>query len=87
MGDCFYIILDGIVGVRVPMKVEKDMNCAWDIYNYVLKDYKNIRLFKDEVSTDCARIIKCLGRVLLQNLDFKTVNDLVEFLQNCEQYD
>ena len=36
-GDRFFIILEGKVGIRVPLTMEKEMDTTWDVFNYVLK--------------------------------------------------
>ena len=43
MGDCFFIILEGKVGIRVPMNVVREENCSWDLYNFLLYEFENIR--------------------------------------------
>lgn len=42
-GDRFFVILDGIVGIRVPNLVEPAFNSTWDLFNYVLKNFDTIR--------------------------------------------
>lgn len=86
-GDRFFIILEGMVGVRVPMNVERNENCTWDIYKFVLKEFKNIRQFKDNASKECAMIVKTFGCSLLIRLDFQHVTDFVSFLVKSETKD
>ena len=42
-GDRFFVILDGIVGIRVPNLIEPAFNCTWDLFNYVLNNFDTIR--------------------------------------------
>ena len=42
MGDRFFIILEGQVGVRVPNWHEKSYNCVWDVLQYIIQEYDNI---------------------------------------------
>lgn len=46
-GDRFFIILEGTVGIRVPMNIDTTYNCTWDIFLYVLKNLKHVRMFRD----------------------------------------
>ena len=43
LGDRFFIILEGMVGIRVPMNIERGENSTWDIFQFVLQQCKNIR--------------------------------------------
>ena len=35
-GDSFHIILEGTVGIRVPMTIERGVNSTWDIYQFLV---------------------------------------------------
>ena len=49
-GDRFYIILEGSVSVRQPKEVKKTFDLSWDLYNFILQEYDNIRNYKDDES-------------------------------------
>lgn len=66
MGDRFFIILEGHVGVRVPNWHEKSYNCVWDVLQYVIQEYDNIMQIRDSCSRDCSQIIKILGHKFLK---------------------
>ena len=57
-GDRFFIILEGKVGIRVPLTMEKEMDTTWDVFNYVLKQNEHIRAYKDDVTKQCADVIE-----------------------------
>ena len=85
MGDRFFIILEGMVGIRVPLNIERGENSTWDIFKFVLKQYKNIRQFKDHATKEVALLIKIIGRSLLKRLNFTRVVTLIDFLTKCEK--
>ena len=39
IGDRFFIILKGQVGILVPQIVETDFNSTWDVFVYVLNKF------------------------------------------------
>ena len=83
-GDRFFIILEGKVGIRVPLTMEKEMNSTWDVYNYVLKQNEHIRAYKDDATKQCADVIDMIGAELLIELQFIRVTQLVDFLKAIE---
>ena len=64
-GDRFFVILEGIVGIRVPNLIEPSFNSTWDIFNYVLNNFDIIRQYKDNESKECQNIINIVGQQLL----------------------
>ena len=69
-GDSFFIILEGTVGIRVPMMIERGINSTWDIYKYIIKKFKIIRQYKDEHTELCHAIINIIGRKILKQHNF-----------------
>ena len=65
-GNQFYIILDGEVSVRQPKEVELQFNLVWDLYQYVVKEYENIRTFRDEESKAIGNVVDIIGAPLLR---------------------
>ena len=39
IGDRFFIILKGQVGILVPQIVETDFNSTWDVFNFALSKF------------------------------------------------
>lgn len=65
-GNQFYIILDGEVSVRQPKEVELQFNLVWDLYQYIVKEYENIRTFRDEESKAIGNVVDIIGAPLLR---------------------
>ena len=83
-GDRFFIILEGKVGIRVPLTMEKEMDSTWDVFNYVLKQNEHIRAYKDDATRQCNDVIECIGAEFLTELQLIRVTQLVEFLKALE---
>ena len=83
-GDRFYIVLDGDVGVRVPLDVEKDLNSTWEVFQFVLNDHENIRMYRDDATKECDQIIKIIGVHFLKNTVLESMDQFTHFLEQLE---
>lgn len=86
-GDRFFIILEGLVGVRVPTVHEGSYNSTWDVFKFVLREMPYIRQAKDTTSRECLSIINVVGRDVLLKHNFNRVTKFVEYLKELESAD
>lgn len=61
MGETFFIILDGTVGVKVPSAVEFEVKSYMEILNYIMQNETDIIELKDSHSHIVKRFIELLG--------------------------
>lgn len=83
-GDRFFILLEGTVGVKIPVKkFQKSFNSTWDVYHFMLAQFENIRMTHDYRSRETLQMIKMIGVKALRRLDARKLDQLVKFLKDC----
>ena len=86
-GDRFYIILEGVIGVKIPLPKELQFESTFAVFQYVLKETESIRKYEDAASKACFHIVRLIGQEFLRKQAFRRVTDLIECLRRLEVAD
>ena len=78
IGDKFYIVLKGSVGVKVPTEVSFGCKTYMEIMRYVLGNYESIIKYKDNHSRVVKKFIDVCGQKELKGIG--TLQALYDYL-------
>ena len=82
MGDTFFIILDGDVGVKVPTAFEQNFSNYLGVVNFLVQKYFDIHILKDSVSHSVKKFIDLIGIEVFRRFRFKKTQELVKFIDD-----
>lgn len=83
IGDKFYIVLKGAVGVKVPTEVGFSCKTYLEIMRYVLGNYDSIIKYKDNHSRVVKKFIDIIGQHDLKTiLTLQALYDYLLFLRD-----
>jgi hypothetical protein len=82
MGDTFFIILDGDVGVKVPTPFEKNFGSYLAVLNFLIENYCDIQILKDTVSHSIKKFIDLIGIEVFRRFSFKKTQELIIFIED-----
>ena len=81
MGDQFFIVLKGTVGIMVPSVVNESYNTYFDLYLRIVSDFNNIHSYKDQHSRVIKQFIDIFSYDVLKKLTFKKTQELMLFIE------
>ena len=71
MGDQFFIVLKGTVGILVPEVVNEAYECYFDLFLRIMHEYSYIHSYKDTHSKVVKQFIEIFGTSVLKRLSPK----------------
>lgn len=87
MGQTFFVILNGEVGIMVPTPFEEQFDTYLDLLNVLLLDYSLIREMKDSISRELLRFIEVIGVEKLKSIKFKNSDHFSLFVGDVARQD
>lgn len=66
MGDCFFIILKGLVNVLAPKPYSRVFMSYFEIFKFLLEEEKFIAHYKDQNSKKVRKFIEIIGSKILK---------------------
>jgi hypothetical protein len=78
MGETFFIILNGEVGVLVPTSYERQFETYHELLSFLVENNHKIQKVKDNVSRELLKLISLIGET---NANFKTSQELVRVIE------
>ena len=87
MGDTFFIILSGEVGIQVPTNYEGEFDTYLDLAQFMAKNYERINRMKDKFSREVKKLIAMIRLPSFPIERFKSNNELAKFIEELAAMD
>ena len=81
MGDQFFIVLKGTVGIMVPSVVNESYHTYFDLYQRVIADFHQIHSYKDQHSRVIKQFIDIFSYQVIKKHTFKKSTEMQLFIE------
>ena len=87
MGDQFFIILKGTVGILIPEAFNEVIGTYFELYTFVMDNHSYIHKFNDQHSRVVKTFIDIFGTNILKRIALTKPTEMIEFIEKILAYD